>query len=231
MNNIKLKITLTILFIITAVLYIYMLVVVDPSNRPLRAALKPVPILILLMLYCFECVKKLNPFVISIFVITVIADIITNTVGKFFIGIIIYGIAHLFLIKTVYDFLKKEAKKEITKYFLLGGGLFAVIFIYVLSNMGSSYYPIIFYGLTMSLAFSTILLNYLYEMTTPNKLLLVAFGLRVFSDLIYAMTIFNESNVYSDMISLSVYMISNYIFYKSFVLMQCYLEASTKSVQ
>ncbi len=224
MNEVKLKRVLTVLFFIISAVYLYMLVVIDPSNKPLRSALKSVPILILLMLYCFKYKKQTNPLVVSIFVVTVIGDIITNTMGKFFIGIIIYAIAHLFLIKMIYDPLKKEAKKEIMKYFLLGSGLFAIIFIYVLSNMGNSYYPIIFYGLIMSLAFSIILSNYLHKMVKENGLLLTAFGIRVFSDLVYAMTIFNESNVYFDLISLSTFMVSNYIFYRAFILIKDPLE-------
>lgn len=220
MNKVKLKIILTILFIISAISYIYMLAVVDPSNKSLRNALKPVPILILLILYCFECKKKINLLVVSMFVTIVIADIVANTMDKFFIGIIIYGIANLFLVKMVHAFLKKEVKKEIVKYFLLGVGLFAVIFVFVLDNMGDSYYPIIFYGLIMCLTFSVILLNYLLEMTKANGVLLTAYGIRVLSDLIYVAVTFNESNVYFDMLSLSIFIILNYVFYRAFVFME-----------
>lgn len=214
MNKIKFKIVLTIIFLITAGMYLYMLAFVDTDNSALRNSLKPIPVLILLLLYSYES-EKINPLVISVFVSTVIADIITNTLSLFYIGIIIYSIAHLFLIRVSGNFLKKD----IVKYFLLGTFLFVIIFIYVLSNMGKSYYPIIFYGITMSLTFSVILLNYLNKMSSPNALLLVAFGLRVFSDLIYAITIFNEPNISFDLISLTVYMTSCYIFYRGFVLL------------
>ncbi|TCI95117.1 hypothetical protein EYW44_01975 [Tenacibaculum sp. M341] len=215
----KANIILMTLFISTSLMYLYMLYSVEVDNEVFRNSLKPVPLLLLLLLYVYQS-KKVNPSTVVVFVLTILADIITNTLQMFPIGIVIYGVAHLFLVEVVGNnvYKRKTYKKEIVKYFSLGAILFAVIFTYVLSNMGSSYFPIIFYGLTMSLAFSILLINYLGNMRTANALLLAAFGLRVVSDSIYAITIFNESNITFDVISLSIYLTASYLFCRGFIL-------------
>ncbi|CAM1340783.1 lysoplasmalogenase family protein [Tenacibaculum amylolyticum] len=212
----NIKIALTISFVAACILYLYMLATVT-NDIVLRNAFKPVPILILLMLYSFES-KKIDPLVISMFATMVIADIINNTINMFHIAILIYGIANLFLIKIIANLLKKDAKKQILKYFLLAIMLFIIVFVFVVQNKGKSFYPIIFYGLTMSLAFAISLSNYLHNMNVANEVLLIAMGIRVISDSIYAVVIFNVSNVYFDVASLSIYMLSCYVFYRGFIL-------------
>lgn len=213
------NIILMTLFISTSLMYLYMLYSVEVDKEVFRNSLKPVPLLLLLLMYVYQS-KKVNPSTVVVFVLTILADIITNTLQMFPIGIVIYGVAHLFLVEVAGNNVtkRKTYKKEIVKYFTLGAILFAVIFTYVLSNMGSSYFPIIFYGLTMSLAFSILLINYLGNMKTANALLLAAFGLRVVSDSIYAITIFNESNITFDVISLSIYLTASYLFCRGFIL-------------
>lgn len=182
-----------------------------------RGALRPIPILFLIMLYSLESKKK-SPVITAFFVTTVIGDIINVNLRLFNLSLLIYSLTHLMLLSIVGDFFKKKIKKEFLKFFLAAVVLFAIIFLYVIQNKGNSYYPIIVYGLTLSLAFAATLSNYVQNMILPNGILLIAIGLRILADAIYAVVLFDESNIYFDFSSLFCYLLGSYVFYKGFIL-------------
>ncbi|TCP25658.1 hypothetical protein EV195_10317 [Tenacibaculum skagerrakense] len=216
MNRVT-KIALYIGFIITSVLYLYMLATVTPENNALRNSLKPVPIIFLLMLYSFESKKK-SPLIISTFLFIVIADIVSSSLNMFWLALLIYGIGNFLLVKMMLNTISKNAKKEVGIYFILSLILFLIVFIYVIQDKGNCFFSILFYGVTVSLLFSVSLLNYKHNMILANALLFLTISVRVISDAVYAIVIFNISNVYFDLVSLSIWMLSCFLFYKSFIL-------------
>lgn len=216
MNRIT-KIVLLIGFSVTSILYLYMLATVSPENNSLRNSLKPVPIIFLLMLYCFESQKK-SSLIISTFSLIVIADIVSSSLNMFWLALIIYGLGNLLLVKMMLNTITKKAKKEIGIHFIVSLILFLIVFIYVIQDKGNCFYSILFYGITVSLLFAVSLLNYKHNMILANALLFLTIGVRVISDAVYAVVIFNISNVYFDLVSLSIWMLSCFLFYKSFIL-------------
>ncbi len=204
-------------FVGSSILYLYMLGTVDPDNNILRNSIKPIPVIFLLLLYSFES-KQIDPFIISMFLLIVIADIVSSALDMFWLAIIIYGIGNLLLAKMMHKTLSNKGKKEIPIYLTLSVILFLIVFVFVIQDKGNSYFAILFYGVTVSLLFTIALLNYKYKMILANGLLFFTIGLRVISDAIYAVVIFNISNVYYDLISLTTWSISCFLFYKSFIL-------------
>jgi hypothetical protein len=194
-----------------------MLATVSTDNNVLRNSLKPVPVIFLLMLYSFES-KKSNPFITSMFLLIVIADIVSSSLNMFWLALLLYGLGNLLLVKLMLETMVKQAKKEISVYFILSVILFLIVFVYVIQDKGNCFFSILFYGLTASLLFAVSLLNYKHEMILANGLLFFTIGVRVISDAVYAVVIFNISNVYFDLISLSIWLVSCFLFYKSFIL-------------
>ncbi|MFY7672441.1 hypothetical protein ACOSP6_15275 [Tenacibaculum sp. MEBiC06402] len=223
MNRVT-KIGLFLGFVLTGILYLYMLATVTSDNNALRNSLKPIPIIFLLMLYSFESKIK-SPLIISTFLLIVIADIVSAALNMFWLALIIYGLGNLLLVRMMLQTISKRAKKELLIYFLLSVILFLIVFVYVIQDKGNCYFSILFYGLTVSLLFSVSLLNYKHEMILANGLLFLTIGVRVISDAVYAVVIFNISNVYFDLISLSIWMISCFLFYKSFLLREKHLSS------
>ena len=215
--NLITKIVLLLGFIGSSALYLYMIGTVDPSNDVLRNSTKPLPVIFLLLLYSFES-KKIDPFIISMFLLIMIADIVSSALDMFWLAIVIYGVANIMLVKMMYETLSNKGKKEIPVYFGVSVILFLIVFVFVIQDKGDCYFSILFYGLTVSLLFTIALLNYKYKMIFANGLLFFTIGVRVISDCIYAVVIFNISNVYYDLVSLSIWVISCFLFYKSFIL-------------
>lgn len=190
---------------------------VEASNNILRNSTKPIPILILLLMYSFGS-RKRDPLITSMFLLIVIADIVSSALDMFWLAIVIYGISNLLLVKMMFETIAKQAKKEVPAYFCLSIILFLIVFVFVIQDKGDCYFSILFYGATTSLLFTVGLLNFKYKMIFANGLLFFTIGVRVISDCIYAVVIFNILNVYYDLVSLSIWLISCFLFYKSFIL-------------
>lgn len=189
----------------------------EASNNVLRNSTMPIPILILLLMYSFGS-RKRDPLTTSMFLLIVIADIVSSALDMFWLAIVIYGISNLLLVKMMFETISKQAKKEVPAYFCLSIILFLTVFVFVIQDKGDCYFSILFYGATTSLLFTVGLLNFKYKIIFANGLLFFTIGVRVVSDCIYAVVIFIISNVYCDLVSLSIWLISCFLFYKSFIL-------------
>ena len=190
---------------------------VETSNNILRNSTKPLPIIVLLLMYSFSSNKR-DPLITSMFLLIVIADIVSSALDLFWLAIFIYGISNLLLVKMMLETLSKQGKKEVPAYFVLSVILFLIVFVFVIQDKGDCYFSILFYGITTSLLFTVGLLNFKFKMIYANGLLFFTICIRVISDCIYAVVIFNISNVYYDLVSLSIWLISCFLFYKSFIL-------------
>ncbi|WP_157811758.1 hypothetical protein [Tenacibaculum sp. SZ-18] len=183
----------------------------------MRNSTKPIPIIVLLLMYSFSSNKR-DSLITSMFLLIVIADIISSALDLFWLAIFIYGISNLLLVKMMLETLSKQGKKEVPAYFVLSVILFLIVFVFVIQDKGDCYFSILFYGITTSLLFTVGLLNFKFKMIYANGLLFYTICIRVISDCIYAVVIFNISNIYYDLVSLSIWLISCFLFYKSFIL-------------
>lgn len=178
--------------------------------------IKPFPTLILVILYLIET-KKYTKTHIGFLLLSMIGDLLTAIPYGFNYGIISYGLSYLLLVNSIRKHIKKETYKLLLIYLLLFGFLFTIVYVFVLNDPGNSMIPILFYGVSICLVTSFVLMNYIESMEHANFILLVAIGFRIISDSIYAIVLFSESDVYFDIFSLSTLLISNFLFYRGFL--------------
>lgn len=202
----------TIGFFLAFFLSIFMIA----TNHEFKNNVKSIPPVVLLLSYIFTS-RKWDKLVITLFVIFAVGEIMLISFGHFNFGVICFGFCNIILIRMILTKLKKIPVVRILKYFLMSLVLFSGIFIFVLEDKGDAYFPLMFYGVTICLAGAVYLLNYLQEMNHANYLLLLAIGLRILSDCIYSIVLFGETDIYFDVISLSTFFTSNYLFYRGFI--------------
>ncbi len=200
------------LYAIVCVISVFFIVI----NHKYKFEIKPFPTLILVTLYLIET-KKYTKTYIGFLLLCLVGDVLTSIPYGFNPGIIIYGLSYLLLVNSIRKYLKKETYKLLLVYLLLFGFLFTIIYVFVLNDPGSSMLPIIFYGISICLVTSFILMNYIETMEHANFILLVAIGFRIISDSIYAIVLFSETDMYFDIFSLSTLLVSNFLFYKGFL--------------
>lgn len=208
----NIKRLLFVLYAIICVISIYLIVV----DHEYKFEIKPFPTLILVILYLIET-KKYTKTHIGFLLLSMIGDLLTAIPYGFNYGIISYGLSYLLLVNSIRKHIKKETYKLLLIYLLLFGFLFTIVYVFVLNDPGNSMIPILFYGVSICLVTSFVLMNYIESMEHANFILLVAIGFRIISDSIYAIVLFSESDVYFDIFSLSTLLISNFLFYRGFL--------------
>jgi len=186
------------------------------AEGDLRSGIRVLPLLVLIIMYAFEA-KKTEGLAISFLVFTVMADIIITHLKLLNTGFVMYGFSFLILAQHAKQSLFKKKQKQMLRFFLLSLLLFLIIFIFAIQEKGSSFIPILFYGLTISLAFSFYITSYLNNMGLDNYLLFIAISIRILSDAIVVMVMFNGASVYFSILSLLFYLISNFLFCRGFI--------------
>jgi hypothetical protein len=209
----KLKIPLLLLYAFCCVVCLYAIII----DYPNKFECKPFPTLALFFLYITQSKSKSWFFLITLVLLT-LGDYLTGLPDGFNAGIVTYGISYLVFASYLIKHIKKANIGHILVYLILFGVLFSIVFIFVLHAPKEALFPILFYGLTICIVTAFVLTNYIENMYYANFIFLVAMGFRIISDCIYAIVLFSETDLYFDIFSLSMLLVSNFLFYRGFLL-------------
>ncbi len=183
-----------------------------------KYSIKLLPTLVLLI-GSFFWTKKYG--ILTFFLAILVGDFIIVNLGDFRIGLYFHSFSFLVLSYLSWGFFKKKIKKEIIKYFIVFLILFLVIFFFSIEDKGDAYIAIFIYGLAISLVTSLLFTNYLKMMIPANYMLFLAIATRIISDSILTIVLFNTYTVYYAVAAHVIYFISNYLFFKGFLLKNC----------
>ena len=214
MKRNKLKLVLVIAYILICILDIVLIKIDHPFSYYTRFF----STIVLLLLYIIAS-KKLNKLSIAYFVVLLLADFFSSQYDWFNESIIASGITFLILAKIFRDALPYKIKKGTIINFILFLMLFSVIYVYVLEEKGDSYIAVLFYGTSLCILSTLSLSNYLYKETKSNSMFLKAMVMRLLSDAVLALIIFSyQEDLYYDIVTSTIYLISNYLINEALVL-------------
>ncbi len=209
----NLKRPLLFIYALISVLAVYLLA----NHSEHRINLKAIPIIVLLVTY-YTSVKTINVKVVLFFLSIILADLIIVNLDCFSIGLLFYCLSYLIISSICWRSFKSKVRKEIIKYFIIFFFLFLIVFIYTIKDKGNAFLSLFLYGVTLSMATSLLFTNYLKRMIPTNYYLFLAIAARIVSDSILTIVLFNDYNMYYSIIAHLIYFISNYLFYKGFIL-------------
>ncbi|SNR15531.1 membrane protein of unknown function [Tenacibaculum jejuense] len=171
-------------------------------------------------LACFLKIKNVDKRILAFFFSIIIADTTIVNLRNFAFGLYFHSLSFLILCFLSYSFFKKKVRKEIINYFLIFLILFLIIFFFTIKDKGDAYISIFIYGISICLATSLLFTNYLKMMIPANYMLFLAVATRILSDSILTVVLFNNYDIYYAVLAYSIYFVSNYLFYRGFLLKQ-----------
>ena len=202
---------LTVLFLIVSALDI---IGVALNNSLLQIIFKPMIILSLIALYYFTVEKKNNFYLMALF-FSFLGDVFLLDKNNMFL----YGIA-AFLITQVFFIviIVKQMKKPSTFHKYLYAFLFLNYIVYLLSllkpNLGELFYPVLVYGVTISVFGLVATLNYVTKRTKPELILMLGALLFITSDSFIALNKFHEPRTFYPVFIMITYVLAQYLIYK-----------------
>jgi len=202
---------LTVLFLTVSALDI---IGVAIDNSLLQIIFKPMIILSLIALYYFTVEKKNNFYLMALF-FSFLGDVFLLDKNNMFL----YGIA-AFLITQVFFIviIVKQMKKPSTFHKYLYAFLFLNYIVYLLSllkpNLGELFYPVLVYGVTISVFGLVATLNYVTKRTKPELILMLGALLFIASDSIIALNKFHEPRTFYPVTIMITYVLAQYLIYK-----------------
>jgi len=202
---------LTALFFTVSVLDI---VGVFLNNSLIQAIFKPIIIPSLIALYFFTVVKKNNLYILAL-VCSFLGDIfLLDKNNMFLFGIAAFLITQLFYIIIIV----KQMKKPSAFHKYLYAFLFANYIVYLLSllkpNLGDLFYPVLIYGVTISVFGLVATLNYVTKRTKHELILMLGALLFIASDSFIALNKFHESRSFYPVAIMITYVLAQYLIYR-----------------
>lgn len=174
--------------------------------------------LVLLLAYCYVTIK-LDKLVLLYFGVLAISDFFSIFYELFNESIFTTAITFLILIKILRNFVSFKIKTGTIFNLIVFFALFGVVYVYVLEGKEDSSIPILIYGIALCVTMAISLSMYLVKPNTTTLMFLGAMILRVFSDALLALILFSEDiDVIFDVLSSTIYFVSNYCLYRGFVM-------------
>lgn len=212
MNNKTKKITL--LFFTVSFLDI---IGVATNISWLQIIFKPLIIPSLIALYYYSA-NKVNKWYVFALLFSFLGDVLLmDKVNYFIFGIGAFLITQVLFIKIISSRLKKSTITQKTLS-ILPFLLFYTILIYVLKdNLNELFYPVAFYGFTISVFGMVALLNHLVSKNSLSKYLLIGAVIFIASDSMIALHKFHEPKMFYPIAIMLTYVFAQYLIYKFMV--------------
>lgn len=205
---------LTILFITISILDI---IGVGTNVSWLQIVFKPLIIPSLIALYYYSS-EKVNKWYVFALLFSFLGDVLLmDKVNYFIFGIGAFLITQVLFIKIISSQLKKSTMTQkisaITPFLV-----FYLALIYVLKdNLNELFYPVAFYGFTISVFGMIALLNHLVSKNTSSKYLLIGAVIFIASDSMIALHKFHEPQMVYPVAIMVTYILAQYLIYKFMV--------------
>lgn len=205
---------LTALFLIVSILDI---IGVALNNSLMQAIFKPLIILSLITLYYFTVNKK-NKWYLLALVFSFLGDILLMDKNNLFL----YGIGAFLLTQILYIFIivrQMQRPSNFHKY--LYAFLFVNYVVYLLTllkpNLGDLFYPVLVYGITISVFGLVATLNYVTKRTRLALYLMLGAMLFIASDSMIALNKFHVAKTFYPVMIMITYVSAQYLIYRFMV--------------
>ncbi len=214
MKNNNLTNVLILLFFIVSTLDI---IGVGINNSRMQIIFKPMIILSLMALYFFTAEKKNNWYLLAL-AFSFIGDVFLMDKNNMFL----FGIAAFLVTQILYIII---IVKQMVKPSLFHKYLYAFLYVnyvvYLLSllkpNLGELFYPVLVYGITISIFGLVATLNYVTKRTRPSLLLMLGAVLFISSDSMIALNKFHEPQTIYPVAIMVTYVLAQYLIFRFMV--------------
>ncbi len=205
---------LTVLFFIVSILDI---VGVALNNSLMQSIFKPLIIPTLIALYFFSTAKKNNLY-LSALVFSFLGDVLLMDKNNLFL----YGIAAFLLTQILYiSIIVKQMQKPSNFHKYLYSFLFVNYVVYLLTllkpNLGELFYPVLIYGITISVFGLVATLNYVSKRTSTALYLMLGALLFITSDSMIALNKFHVAQAFYPVMIMITYVLAQYLIYRFMV--------------
>jgi len=184
------------------------------QNSLLQLIFKPLIIISLIVLYYFSAQKKNNWYILAL-VFSFLGDIFLLDKNNLFL----FGIASFLITQLLYIFIiVKQMKKPSYFHKFLYAFLFANYVVYLLSllkpNLGDLFYPVLVYGITISIFGYVSTLNYVSKRTKSALILMFGALLFIVSDSLIALYKFHVPQSFYPVAIMITYVLAQYLIYR-----------------
>jgi uncharacterized membrane protein YhhN len=188
------------------------------KHDPLQLFTKPLLIPALIVLYKLS-VEKVNKWYIIALVFSFLGDVFLLDKGGYFI----YGIASFLLTQLIYIRIvlgKLKPSKLIQKVIaIIPFSVFFIVLIGLLKdNLDALFYPVIIYGIAISVFGMVSLLKYLTDKSTGSLYLLLGATIFISSDSMIALHQFYEPKPFYGLFIMITYIVAQYLIYRFMIL-------------
>ena len=180
----------------------------------LQFVFKPLIIPSLILLYFFSGFK-INKWYVVALTFSFLGDVLLmDKVNYFIFGIAAFLVTQVLFIKIIGSQLKVSSTIQ-KMVAILPFLLYYIVLIYALKdNLNELFYPVAFYGFTISVFGMMALLNYLVSKTVASKYLLFGAVIFISSDSMIALHKFHEPNLFYPVAIMVTYVFAQYFIYK-----------------
>ena len=203
--------SLTALFLIVSTLDI---IGVALNNSLLQTIFKPMIILSLIALYYFAVEKKNNWYLFAL-AFSLLGDVLLMDKSNLFL----YGIGAFLLTQILYIIIiVRQMQKPSNFHKYLYAFLFVNYVVYLLTllkpNLGDLFYPVLVYGITISVFGLVATLNYVTKRTRLSLYLMSGAMLFIASDSMIALNKFHIAQTFYPIMIMITYVLAQYLIYK-----------------
>ena len=172
---------------------------------------KPLIILSLMAIY-ISSVKKKNYWFLTALFFSFLGDVfLLDKNNMFLLGIAAFLITQLIYIKIIMGHLEKSTLANKMTAILPFAGFFLVLIYILFENLDGYLWPVVIYGLTISMFGVVSLLNYITKKTTSTRLLLLGALLFIASDSMIALNKFYEPQEFYSVLIMITYILAQYL--------------------
>ncbi len=184
------------------------------DNSLLQTIFKPMIIISLMALYYFSVDKKNNWYILAL-AFSFLGDVLLMDKNNLFL----FGIAAFLITQIIYIvIIVKQMEKPSFFHKYLYAFLFANYVVYLLSllkpNLGELFYPVLVYGITISVFVLVTTLNYVTKRTTPALFLVLGAVLFIASDSMIALNKFHKPKSFYPVAIMVTYVLAQYLIYR-----------------
>lgn len=188
------------------------------KHDSLQLITKPLLIPLLIVLYKLS-VEKVNKWYIIALVFSFLGDVFLMDKGSYFI----YGIASFLLTQLIYIRIvlgKLKPSKLIQKIIaIIPFSVFFIVLIGLLKdNLDALFYPVIIYGIAISIFGMVSLLKYLTDKSIGSLYLLLGAVIFISSDSMIALNQFYEPKPFYGLLIMITYIVAQYLIYRFMIL-------------
>ena len=203
--------TLTLLFFTVSVIDI---IGVASNNFLMQTIFKPMIIPSLIALYYFTSDKKNNWYLIAL-VFSFLGDVLLMDKNNLFL----YGIVAFLLTQILYiSIIVRQMQKPSNFHKYLYAFLFVNYVVYLMTllkpNLGDFFYPVLVYGIAISVFGLVATLNYVSKRARPALYLMLGAMLFIASDSMIALNKFHFAQAFYPVAIMITYILAQYLIYR-----------------